>query len=175
MTDIVEGADYGTKRFETLLGREYGQSTTAAHFADEEILAVGGEYGAAQAATAVFISVHGLATEIQLHLPIDHKMVGIMKVIRVTGADVDNANGVVPPMRDGDPFIIRRAGDHLRKGAGGHHSDNLVGARVDDTKGGGLLRIRVETPAVIGDPQKAPIVRQAGLNGLAQEMIRVRG
>jgi hypothetical protein len=55
VADIIECTDHGAERLETLLTGEDRETPTAAHFADEEIFAIGGEDCASEAATAVFI------------------------------------------------------------------------------------------------------------------------
>ena len=137
-----------------LLHVDDGNAAAASHTSHQQVVVVGGEDGATKRITAVHVAVHGRRqTVVQFQLIVDDVQLLIGPFRRVVAGDVDDAHGVVAPVRYGDVLTVVRAGNHLRQWAGLHHAHDAVVARVDDGHRAGVLRVDVERAAVIGHPQ----------------------
>ena len=151
-----------------------GDSSSAAHAAHEQEPVVRRKHRPAQAVAAVHVPVHLVReTVIEIELIVDDDVHHVVPVLRPFGRDVHQPDRIVTPMGDGQPFSVRRGGNHLGKRSRLEKTHDLVPFRINHRHGRRILCVQVEASPVIGYPQIPSPMGERALDRLPGESLRM--
>ena len=97
----------------------------------------------------------------------------IMPIVGVCTRNVENAHRVVAPVGHGKVFAIGGGSHHFGQRTGFKHLHDGIHPRIDYGNRRGVLRIDVETAAIVRNPQIAPAVRKRTFHGASQKGVQI--